>query len=125
MKPTLFTTLAAALALVVQGCTSAGTTPYAASSTSTSFTQLANATTATSSANVNRAALPLDDANYTTAGPKRGWVYSCQGNLSGPGSNVDGPWIDKTAGTWNSLTKPSVEGAVTWTSTLNDTSSGS
>ena len=128
MKPTLPTTLAAALALVVQGCTSAGTTlpSYATPGTSTSSTQLADATTATSSfSGVNRAALPLDDANYTTSRPKRGWIYSCQGTFNGGGASVDGPWIDLSAGTWNSLTKPSVEGAATWSSTFSNTSSGS
>lgn len=74
--------------------------------------------------NVSRAALPLDDHNYTTSGPKAGWIYSCSGTFNGGGSQVVGPWIDTAAGTWNSLIKPAVEGAVRWHSVLTDAVGG-
>jgi hypothetical protein len=76
-------------------------------------------------ANASLAALPLDDNHYTAAGPKRGWVFSCQASFSGGGSQVNGPWINAAAGTWNMLTKLAVEGAVRWPSTFSTTVKGS
>lgn len=72
----------------------------------------------------NQAALPLDDANYETAGPKTGWVYSCQSTFNGGGSNVDGPWINLANGTWDMLTKLAVEGSVSWSPSFQNNTQG-
>ena len=45
--------------------------------------------------------------------PKVGYVDSCVTNFRRQ-PNADGPWIDATANTWDSLTKPSSAGSVTW-----------
>jgi hypothetical protein len=72
----------------------------------------------------NLAALPLDDTNYETSGPRTGWVYSCQGTFGGGGSNVDGPWIDTSNNTWDSTTKLAVEGSNAWPAHTFSTSIG-
>jgi len=61
-------------------------------------------------------ALPIGDGKYATY-PQIGYVYSCQATISGGGgSNVDGPWFDLDAGTFNFLAKVVVQGAVSWPS---------
>ena len=60
-------------------------------------------------------ALPLGDGKVTTAGPKRGWIYSCGLPRGGPGAQADGPWIKGS--TWDATQKPAVGGSVAWQTT--------
>ena len=89
---------------------------------------VASATTSLASAHkrttgVNLTALPLDDERYTTTGPKKTWVYSCQGFQGAPPSQSL-PWVNEAAGTWNLEKKIAVRGAVSWSSRLTSSSSG-
>ena len=88
------------------------TTPSASSPTTAAPT--AYATTVTSPGPINPAAIPLGDG-YVSSTPKVGFVDSCVTTFpSIGGAQVVGPWIDTTAKTWDSLTKPAVEGSVSW-----------
>jgi hypothetical protein len=72
------------------------------------------ATTPTSPGVVNPAAVPLGDG-YLSTTPKVGSVDSCISHFGGMGgAQVEGPWIDNTAKTWDSQTKTAVGGAVKW-----------
>jgi hypothetical protein len=63
---------------------------------------------------VNPAAIPLGDGNISTT-PKVGYVDSCQTTFpSNQGAQVVGPWIDTASKTWNSETKVTVQGSVSW-----------
>ena len=76
----------------------------------------------TSSA-TNPTALPIGDGKVTTAGPRRGYVYSCgSGFAGGPpgggpggpgGAQVEGPWITGD-GTYDLTAKATVDGSVRW-----------
>lgn len=59
-------------------------------------------------------ALPLGDGQYSTTTAQRGSIYLCHANPGGGGAQVVGPWIDQSAGTWDSTTKATVDGSVTW-----------
>jgi YHYH protein len=62
----------------------------------------------------NPAAVPLGDNKYVTT-PEVGHLDSCQTSFSSAGgATSSGSWLDAGAGTWDSLTKPAVEGSVTW-----------
>jgi hypothetical protein len=62
----------------------------------------------------NPAAIPLGDNKYVTT-PEVGHLDSCQTTFSSTGGATSyGSWLNVTAGTWDSLTKPSVQGTVTW-----------
>lgn len=77
-------------------------------------TQSRYATTVTSRGPVNPAAVPLGDG-YISTSPKVGYVDSCITSFpSQGGASVDGPWINTTNRTWDSLTKLSVQGSVSW-----------
>lgn len=67
---------------------------------------------ATTAGAINPAAIPIGDGHVSSA-PKVGYVDSCVTNFRRQ-PNADGPWINTTAGTWNSLTKPSSAGSVSW-----------
>lgn len=71
------------------------------------------ATTPTSQGQINRAAIPLGDG-YVSTSPKMGYVDSCITHFTGGGAETEGPWIDQQTKTWNSRTKISVGGAVSW-----------
>lgn len=60
--------------------------------------------------------LPLGLNKYTSSGPKKGYVYSCQAQFSASagGADVAGPWINEIKKTWNSKEKVVVSGNVTW-----------
>jgi hypothetical protein len=74
----------------------------------------AYATTVTSPGPINPAAIPLGDGDVSST-PKVGYVDSCQTSFGGiGGAQVDGPWINQTAKTWDSETKIKVEGSVSW-----------
>lgn len=68
------------------------------------------------------ASLPIGDGKVTTAGPRRGYVYSCgsgfaggpAGGPGGPGgAQVEGPWI-RDDGTYDLTAKATVDGSVRW-----------
>ncbi len=117
MTSNVWQSAALAVAVASAGCSGGqvGAVPAAVSSSSIAET---------AQRSVSLSALPLDDSNYTAAGPKVGWVYSCQSSFTGGGSSVDGPWIDLADGTWNSLKKIAVEGSVKWRPALADAISG-
>ena len=72
------------------------------------------ATTARSAARkVDPTAIPLGDGKVSTT-PKVGYVDSCTTNFRQGGAEHAGPWIQRN--TWDSVTKPAVEGAVSWPS---------
>ncbi len=76
--------------------------------------------TPTPEATINPAAIPMgmissSIGKWSATTPQAGYVYSCQSSFTGGSSNA--PWIDNTNLTWNSTTKPHVEGSVSWTST--------
>lgn len=59
--------------------------------------------------------LPLGDGKVSTA-PQVGYIWSCDQrfNMEGGGAFAAGPWINSTDGTWNRLTKLTVDGEVEW-----------
>src|SRR5437879_5560638 len=48
---------------------------------------------------IDPTALPIDDQHYTTAGPKKGYVYVCQPKMfqqvNGPGAREIGSWVNQ------------------------------
>ncbi|MGH8987487.1 MAG: YHYH protein [Acidimicrobiales bacterium] len=65
-------------------------------------------------ASASSAALPLDDHRVSTS-PTVGYVDSCVTTFAGgAGPNITGPWIDSATGTFDTLTKPHVQGNVIW-----------
>jgi hypothetical protein len=72
------------------------------------------ATTPVSSGALNLKALPLGDG-YVSTTPKLGYVDSCQTHFGGiGGAQVNGPWINTKAKTWDYTTKIAVNGAIHW-----------
>lgn len=64
---------------------------------------------------VNPTRIPIGDGNVTTSRPEVGWVYAC--NLlggGGAGSTETLPWVNSTSNTWDSLTKVTSAGNVSW-----------
>jgi YHYH protein len=57
--------------------------------------------------------LPLGDGKVSSE-PKVGWVWACHVESEGGGARVDGPWIDKSSGTFDFTAKTVVRGSVTW-----------
>jgi hypothetical protein len=110
------TTTMALVALVATACGSGGTassTSTSGSSTTTTATSH-EATSVTSTGYVNPAAVPLGDGHVSST-PRSGYVDSCVTDFSSVGgAQVDGPWIDTSTKTWDSLTKIAVQGAVSW-----------
>jgi YHYH protein len=74
----------------------------------------ATATSTAASEAPDLTALPLGDEKVVTDGPKRGYIYSCMSGGGGGGAEVDGPWIDQSAGTFNLNQKVVVPGKVSW-----------
>lgn len=100
MKPAVALLLAAGVCALAG--TATGAAPYA--------------TTPASPGPVNLHAVPLGDG-YVGSTPKVGYVDSCVTAFpSVGGAQVAGPWIDEATKTWDSTTKPSVEGSVSWPS---------
>ncbi len=62
---------------------------------------------------INPAAIPLGTGKVSTT-PRVGYVDFCnnKGTSVAPEPNL--PWINKTNNTWDSLTKPAVQGSVSW-----------
>ncbi len=68
-----------------------------------------------SGAAVDPTALPIGDDFVSTEGPGVGLLWACEaGDPNAAGAQADGPWLDITAGTWDSTTKLVVEGSVVW-----------
>jgi len=71
----------------------------------------ATATTGSASSTINLAALPLGDGK--TGAVAVGYVDSCQTSFGGGGgAKGSAPWI--TGSTWNSISKITVQGSVSW-----------
>ena len=102
---------------LLSGCGSSSAATAAGSPTiAASAPTPAGATTATvgTPQPVNPAAIPLGDGHVSTT-PRVGYVDSCSTSFGGGGgAQAVGPWIDTAHSTWNSLTKATVAGAVTW-----------
>jgi hypothetical protein len=91
---------AVAVAVAVAAAFGATATPYA--------------TSPTAPGPINPKAIPLGDG-YVSTTPKIGYVDSCITSFGGiGGAEVDGPWIDAAAKSWNETTKLAVNGAVKW-----------
>jgi hypothetical protein len=72
------------------------------------------ATTPTSPGPINPRAVPLGDG-YVSTSPKVGYVDSCTTHFEGiGGAQVDGPWVNTKAKTWNYTTKIAVNGRIKW-----------
>src|SRR4051812_39154544 len=63
-------------------------------------------------ADVDRTRLPLGDGRVSTSA-QAGSIFSCQTTFNGGGVSTNGPWMHSD-GTWDSTTKATVDGAVTW-----------
>jgi YHYH protein len=100
-----------ALVAAVAGC---GGTAVAVTASRPAASPTRYATTPTSKGVVNPAAIPLGDG-YVSTTPKAGYVDSCVTHFPpAGGAQVEGPWINETKKTWDSLTKVAVQGAVKW-----------
>lgn len=75
---------------------------------------------------MNPAAIPLGDGHVSSS-PKVGYVDSCTTSFGeGGGAQSSGSWLDSSTDTWDSLTKPTVEGSVDWpTASYRVSTSGS
>ena len=58
-------------------------------------------------------ALPLGDGHISSE-PKVGFIWACRINPGGGGAQVDGPWIDKSKGTYDFTRKAVVLGHQVW-----------
>ncbi|MBV9548685.1 MAG: YHYH protein [Alphaproteobacteria bacterium] len=57
--------------------------------------------------------LPLGDGHLSSA-PQVGYIWACRVDPGGGGAQLDGPWINKAAGTYDFTKKAVVSGQVTW-----------
>ncbi|MEI6374163.1 MAG: YHYH protein [Actinomycetes bacterium] len=101
--------------------TSASTATRSAEATTASPSATATASAAAAIVNtwsgvtVDPKALPLGDSRVSTTAAAVGSIFACQpGDPNGGGAFKDGPWINAAAGTWDSTTKVSVSGTVSW-----------
>jgi hypothetical protein len=91
------------------GCGGAGAVATGASSAAAG----GHATAPTSPGAINPTAVPLGDG-YVSTTPKVGYVDSCILHFGVGGAQVNGPWINTTDHSWNSLAKVAVSGRVRW-----------
>jgi YHYH protein len=77
-------------------------------------------------AKVDPTKLPIGDASVSTSAAGIGKLFACRaGNPNAPGASADGPWLNVGARTWDSTTKLSVKGEVSWpTAKYTETVSG-
>jgi hypothetical protein len=71
--------------------------------------------------------LPVGDNHYTTTGPKKGYIYTCNANFvpaGQAGAQVRGPWFTNNNTQWDVNKKTAVAGHVNWTPSLNVTVAG-
>jgi len=101
-------------------CGGSGAASALAPVTTTTTTTTTTAASPAPGATIDPAAIPLGD-NHTAYAAQVGYVYSCQSTFpsTGAGASVTGPWINTAAGTWNSTTKPAVQGSVSWPNAQN------
>ncbi len=78
----------------------------------TGTTSLSGAAATAAGSGPDLTQLPLGDGRVTTGGPRRDYVYSCQGSFGMAGASVNGPWIHGT--TWDATEKYVVDGDVRW-----------
>jgi YHYH protein len=68
-----------------------------------------------SGAKVDPTRLPIGDDSVTTSGAGVGKLFACRaGNANAPGASANGPWLNVSAGTWDSTTKLAVKGEISW-----------
>lgn len=114
-----------AVAVLVAGCGSQASTSTGSSApTATSARVGATTTTARdtrtitnvwAASTVDPTKLPIGDSRVSTSAPKVGSMYACSaGNAGAGGASADGPWLNTSAGTWDSTTKLAVKGTVSW-----------
>lgn len=60
--------------------------------------------------------LPVGDGKFSRSAPAVGSVYVCYDSVGAGGASVKGPWFNADGTTWNSSSKISVQGAVSWAS---------
>lgn len=99
------------VAVLLASCSSQPGSEGAKAPSSGSSPNTSTAAPAQSSSGVNPAAIPVGDGRVSTS-PEVGYVDSCVTHFTG--RSVTGPWLNTAAGTWDSLTKPSSAGSVTW-----------
>ena len=113
-----------AVAIVALACAcsggggSPGSTP---TSTPTTTSQTTASPVPIATATINPAAIPLGGTAYGKVSgttPAVGSIYSCTTTFNGGGAS-QGPWVNSSAGTWNSTTKLSVQGNVAWPAASN------
>jgi hypothetical protein len=103
-------TIAAALAMAAAGC---GASTVA---NGQMRARAGRAISPVSPGSVDPAAVPLGDG-YVGSAPRVGYVDSCISHFGeGGGAQVEGPWIDAAAKTWDSQSKIAVGGSVRWPS---------
>lgn len=91
----------------------------ASSTTSSSATSVAeNTGSSVVSAAIDPAKLPIGDGKFSKTTPAVGSVYVCYDKVGMGGANAKGPWFNGDGTTWNSLSKISVQGAVSWASSF-------
>ncbi|MBI1773415.1 MAG: hypothetical protein HYR68_13920, partial [Burkholderiales bacterium] len=124
----MLTTLVTGLTLGLAACggssggatatTSATNTVTTGTTTGTTAgTTTGSTSTATTSSTVDASKLPIGDGKFTRTTPAVGYVYACYAAGAG-GASSKGPWFNADGMTWNSLSKISVQGAVSWASSF-------
>ncbi len=110
--------------IAVTGLTNGAAYSCSVTATSTAGTGPASNTVqvtpaAIQSATVDPTHIPIGDGKYSLATPQVGYIYVCSSSSGGGGATVKGPWFNSDGTTWNSVTKLSVQGSVTWASIFN------
>ncbi|MFZ6845459.1 YHYH protein [Undibacterium sp. RuTC16W] len=67
---------------------------------------------------VDPAKLPVGDGKFTRSAPAVGYVYTCYSAVGSGGATSKGPWFNSDGVTWSSLSKISVQGAISWVSSF-------
>jgi hypothetical protein len=102
-------------------------TTVAATATATvaaTATAQPSATATSTAARINLQRLPMGDNKYSTTSAQVGYTFLCAVQTGGGGAFTDGPWINSSAGTWDSTGKAIVDGSRSWTSQFTTSSSG-
>lgn len=97
--------------------TNAAGTGAASSSVSVTPVAATGGGTSTGGA-IDPSKLPIGDGKFSKTTPAIGSVYVCYDTTSNGGASAKGPWFNADGSTWNSLSKISVQGAVSWTSSF-------
>ncbi|HEX7645579.1 MAG TPA: YHYH protein [Burkholderiaceae bacterium] len=89
-----------------------------ASTNTTTEQSAVNATVTALYTAIDATKLPVGDTKTTTTTPALGYLYECTVQSGGGGASSKGPWFNSDGATWNSLSKISVSGSVSWTSSF-------